>query len=300
MPKEVLAVVVTYNRKWLLKECLEALLNQSYKNMDICVIDNASDDGTYDLLKDSALMEKIIYKNTKRNIGGAGGFNLGIKYAVKKNYNFVWVMDDDTIPEVDSLENLMNTREYIGNDFGFLASCVLWTDGSFCKMNNPGIKKEMLYDKEYQHVKQGIMNIHHASFVSILIPTTVVKNVGLPIKEFFIWKDDYEYTSRISEKYKCYFVSKSVVIHKMKNNMLPNIVTDATERLGRYVYEYRNEYYLVRRQGGKAKLYYYYNALCTLVSIIKNSKDCKWNRIYTMVNGIIKGWYFKPSIERVE
>ena len=54
--KKVIAVVVTYNRKELLKEAIEALLNQEYNNCDVLIVDNASTDGTREyideLLKD--------------------------------------------------------------------------------------------------------------------------------------------------------------------------------------------------------------------------------------------------------
>lgn len=300
MDAKVVAVVVTYNRKFLLEECIEALLAQTYKELDICVIDNGSDDGTYDLLKSRQYFERITYKNTHKNLGGAGGFNLGIKYCAKKNYDFIWIMDDDTIPRPDALEKLMHARDILGKPFGFLASCVVWQDGSFCKMNNPGIQKNMLYGYEYQYLNYGIFNIHHASFVSILIPMDIVKNVGLPIREFFIWKDDYEYTSRISGKYPCYFVSGSVVLHKMKSNMLPDIVTDTPDRLGRYVYEYRNEYYLVRKEGKNAKFHYYYNGLKTFIAILRNAQNYKGRRIRIMLTGIIKGWNFRPVIEKVD
>lgn len=55
MDKKVTAVVVTYNRKTLLKECIESLLAQTYKNLDILVIDNASTDGTEGFVKKSII-----------------------------------------------------------------------------------------------------------------------------------------------------------------------------------------------------------------------------------------------------
>lgn len=299
MKGNVVAVVVTYNRKILLKECLDSLLKQTYENLDICIIDNCSSDGTFKLIQPMLQSERIIYKRTKKNMGGAGGFNCGIKFVASKNYDYIWIMDDDTIPRPDALEKLMQGGAIIGGPFGFMASCVVWDDGSFCKMNNPGIKKDMLYDYEYQHAKEGVFNIHHASFVSILLPTAVVKEVGLPIKEFFIWKDDYEYTSRISQKYKCYYIAKSEVIHKMKSNMLPDIVYDGYERIDRYKYEYRNEYYLVRHKGLMAKCHYYYNAIGTMVRILRESADHKLKRLGAMISGIVQGWGFKPDIEYI-
>lgn len=299
MQGKVVAVVVTYNRKALLKECIEALLKQTYESLDICIIDNCSTDDTFKMIQPMLASERIIYKRTQRNLGGAGGFNCGIKYVASKDYDYIWIMDDDTIPHPDALERLMDGAVKIGDTFGFLASCVVWTDGSFCKMNNPGIKKDMLYNYEYQYAGDGIFNIHHASFVSILLPSRVVRNVGLPIKDFFIWKDDYEYTSRISEKYRCYYIAKSEVVHKMKSNMLPDIVCDDFDRISRYIYEYRNEYYLVRHQGVSAKFHYYYNALRTIFRILQKSQDHKLKRMGSVISGIVKGWFFNPQVEYI-
>lgn len=81
--KEIAAVVVTYNRKELLKKNIEALLKQTYKEFDIYIIDNASTDGTYEYIKEYIDSNQIHYENTNKNLGGAGGFNFGIKKVVE-------------------------------------------------------------------------------------------------------------------------------------------------------------------------------------------------------------------------
>ena len=83
MSKKVVAIIVTYNRKELLRECIEALLNQDYKHCDILIIDNASTDGTREYINSVVDNKKVIYINTGSNLGGAGGFNYGIKEAYK-------------------------------------------------------------------------------------------------------------------------------------------------------------------------------------------------------------------------
>ena len=104
--KKIVAIVVTYNRCKLLEECIEALLNQLYDGLDVLVVDNNSDDGTEDFIKKKYKNNKrIIYKNTHANLGGAGGFNFGMKEAIKLKYNYLWLMDDDTIVKEDSLIN---------------------------------------------------------------------------------------------------------------------------------------------------------------------------------------------------
>ena len=63
MNNDVIAIIVTYNRKELLKESIEALLQQTYKNFDILVIDNASTDGTYETISSYIDNNQIKYQN---------------------------------------------------------------------------------------------------------------------------------------------------------------------------------------------------------------------------------------------
>jgi len=134
MKKNISAVVVTYNRKELLEECLQSLLNQTYNNFNILIVDNCSTDGTREYIE-SYLNDKVQYFNTGANLGGAGGFNFGIKKAVENGADYVWIMDDDCIPTVNALEELVNFAREKEENFGFLSSVVKWKDNSICRMN---------------------------------------------------------------------------------------------------------------------------------------------------------------------
>ena len=191
--KKIMAIVVTYNRKELLKECINALLNQSYKNCDILIVDNASTDGTKEYIENEMKNKRVHYVNTGANIGGAGGFNYGMKEAYKLGCAYMWLMDDDCIVHEDSLEQLLKADSELNGEYGFLASKVLWKDNQVCKMNIPRIT----LSKKVQDFNSDMVNICMATFVSLFVKSEVVKLVGLPIKEFFIWSDDLEYTRRI-------------------------------------------------------------------------------------------------------
>jgi len=129
----VCAVVVTYNRKNLLLECLDALRKQTRPIQGIYLIDNASTDGTHELLlKEGYIKElppenlvepwekefeiknltdgqpiKLHYVRMHENTGGAGGFHEGVKRAYEKGYDWLWLMDDAE-PKEDALEKLSN------------------------------------------------------------------------------------------------------------------------------------------------------------------------------------------------
>lgn len=296
MNKKVVAVVVTYNRKALLLENIECLLKQTSNDiLDILVIDNASTDGTFESLKGYIDDKKIIYKNTGANLGGAGGFQFGIKYAAEKNYGFVWIMDDDCMPFENALEEFVLWDKKLEGNYGFLSSKVLWKDNSICKMN---VQRKTLtkYVKDFD---KDITNIAMASFVSLFIPVKVVTELGLPIKEFFIWTDDWEYTRRISKKYPCYLTTSSKVLHKSASNIGANIATDTLERIDRYKYLYRNDVYLYRREGFKGFIYECVRLSSHVLRVLIKGENNKKARIKMIIDGTKNGFDFHPEIEYI-
>ena len=291
--KKVAAVIVTYNRKELLCECIDALLNQDYDNCDILVIDNASTDGTKKSIE--KYKDKIKYYNTGKNLGGAGGFNYGMKKAYENGCDFVWLMDDDCIVHKDSLTILMNHAKKLDYNFGFLSSKVLWKDDSICRMN---VQKNSLFKKNSDWTTSR-MSVIMATFVSFLVPTNVIEDVGFPITDFFIWADDLEYSRRISRKYNCYLINDSVVTHKSKNNIGSNIAIDESDNLSRYNYSYRNERYIFRREGLIGKLYYFLKINYHRLKILKANSKNKKERLNIIKNAAKVGKTFNPPIEYI-
>ncbi len=292
----VAAVVVTYNRKELLAENIEALLLQGCVNcLDVIVIDNASNDGTQEMMISYQSNPKIKYINTGKNLGGAGGFQYGIRYAAENNYDYVWVMDDDCIPTPNALEAFINADKKLNGNYGFLSSKVLWKDNNICKMN---IQRQSLW-KNVRNWDADLVQIIMASFVSLFIPAKNVKEFGLPIKEFFIWTDDWEYTRRISLKKASYLVNNSVVIHKSKNNFGASISEETVDRLERYNYLYRNDVYLYKREGLSGFIYEIVRLIVHILRVLINAKDKKIYRINKIIIATIKGLSFNPEIEYV-
>ena len=88
---KICAVVVTYNRLELLKGTIEKLLTQSRKLDEIIIIDNKCTDGTSEYLK--TIEDKVTPVFLDENLGGAGGFNKGIKIAYEKGHDYIWIID---------------------------------------------------------------------------------------------------------------------------------------------------------------------------------------------------------------
>lgn len=296
MNRNTAAVVVTYNRKDLLTENIQCLLAQKPEIPAIIIIDNHSTDGTKEAIQQFIDKNQIQYCDTGANLGGAGGFSFGIKYAAEKGYEYVWVMDDDCMPNPDALAAFFAADEQLKGQYGFLSSKVLWKDGNLCTMN---LQRETL-THNLQGFEKNLQPVVMASFVSLFLPTKIIKEMGLPIKEFFIWTDDWEYTRRISRKYKCYAVADSVVVHKSKNNIGANIATESADRLDRFDYLYRNDVYLYRREGIKGFCYEAVRLASHCARVILKSKDNKGKRLKKILSGTRKGFRFNPEIEHIK
>ena len=164
-------------------------------------------------------------------------------------------------------------------------------------MNRQKIKKSF-----YEHVEllqYGIVQIEQATFVSLFFPVSVIRKVGLPIREYFIWGDDIEYTRRISVRngIPCYMAGKSIVIHMMQNNTGSNIATDVPERIDRYRYAFRNENYTYRQEGLRGVSYYLDKCGLNLVRILTQAKNHRLKRIGVLLGSMIKGFGFNPKVK---
>ena len=243
--ENVLAVVVTYNRKKLLFECITSILAQSYPVYKLLIIDNASTDGTNLYLKSKGLLDKanVIYIRQESNTGGAGGFYFGLlKAREMRDIDCVWVMDDDTVPYSDSLMKLIEAKSKVEKP-SFLASCVKGENGE--PMNVPIVDKrgtENGYPYWYKKLDEGLVQVSSATFVSLLICEDAIKKCGLPCKDYFIWGDDSEYTRRLTTYYgKAYLVGESWVCHKRKNAKIVHIKYESDKiRIKNFYYHYRN------------------------------------------------------------
>ncbi len=214
-------VIVTHNRLNTLKAAIQAIREQSRGPDFMIVVDNNSSDGTRSWLHALSMGDPSVRPLLlDKNYGGAGGFHYGMKCAYEAGADWIWTLDDDSIPEKDALEQLLCFVQRASDDafpeIGFLSSEVNWIDGSRHRMNVPGTP----IDWTDGHPRiPGSSKICAATFVSTLISRKAIERVGYPVKEFFIWFDDVEFTLRISRNdFSNYYVSASKVTHVTEEN----------------------------------------------------------------------------------
>jgi GT2 family glycosyltransferase len=233
---KIAAVVVTYNRKECLAECLNAIRQQSMIPDVIYVVDNHSTDGTPTWLFEQQYiaeipntggMEDIIsvsrtpslnfasgqlidikYIYKAANTGGAGGFYTGMKAAYDDGYEWLWMMDDDGVPADDSLEQLFFYAEK--NGLYYLNALVV------------DIKTRFLMafgDKNREDYKDLDLLYDYATpFNGTLIHRQIPEKIGFIKKEMFIWGDDVEYQERVVKNgFRIATVVSSIHYHPKKN-----------------------------------------------------------------------------------
>ena len=110
MTERVAVVIVTYNRADLLSRMLDGLAVQTRPVDAIFVVDNASTDHTRDVLVRDDLPLRVTH--SEDNLGGAGGFHLGVRQAYDAGHDRIWLMDDDVVPVPTCLEVLLDQSRH--------------------------------------------------------------------------------------------------------------------------------------------------------------------------------------------
>jgi rhamnopyranosyl-N-acetylglucosaminyl-diphospho-decaprenol beta-1,3/1,4-galactofuranosyltransferase len=239
-PPRVVAVIVTWNRRDLLLEALAAVYAQNRPADAVIVIDNASTDGTSAAVQSS--FPGVQLATLGVNYGGAGGFAYGMALALAAGADLIWLMDDDTVPEPDALLALLAARDrHPGRPPALVASRVLWTDGRAHPMNTPRTKPLATAKERHAAAATGCIPIRSASFVSILVEAAECRRRGLPQADFFLWNDDFEFTTRLLRGRAGLLCPASVVTHKTKT--FGGTEADPGER---FFYEVRNKIWTLR------------------------------------------------------
>ena len=238
--------MVTWNRRELLAESIAALRAQEHLPAVIVVVDNASTDGTQEQLATETRLDVV---RLQHNTGGAGGFAVGMQQALSHHPDLVWLLDDDTVPTPGTAAELVRVWEQYAETAGetpaVLASRVVWTDGRDHPMNTPRAKPGVSRRERTAAEAVGAMPVRSASFVSIMCDAQLVRERGLPLADYFLWNDDFEYSTRLIRGRAGLYCPDSVVVHKTK--VFGSTDADPGER---FFFEVRNKVWLFTRSQG--------------------------------------------------
>jgi GT2 family glycosyltransferase len=239
----VTAVVVTRDRKALLRECLTALRAQEARPDAVLVVDNASSDGTGAMVAEEFPEVRLLRQEV--NAGATGGFHAGMEAAARTPARWIWLLDDDTIARPDSLARLLDGAARAPADPPPLLLCsrVEWSDGRAHPMNMPIVRRRDVAGL-VDAGRRRLLPLRTATWVSLLVAREAVERHGLPCRPFFFQADDIEYTARVLRHGPGYCVPDSVVEHRTKAPHDALSDPDGT----RFYFHARNTLYMLRGQ----------------------------------------------------
>lgn len=221
---KIACIIVTYNRCALLQKCISAVKRQSYKKFDIIIVNNGSTDGTSEWLNG----ENDITVINQENLGGAGGFHNGMKYAYNAGYDYFWIMDDDGIPTPECLQKLFDIAQ---KGFHYVAPNLVTFEG------------EYHFAHIMKNAKTPVLNHCGGPFNAILLSRYLIESIGLPNKYYFIWGDEDEFVNRIRES----FFHLALVLDAIHNHKKTAQGGDLSKRI---FYKVRNMIWSVRLSTG--------------------------------------------------
>ena len=213
--EKVFAVLVTYNRKDLLLECLDGLFRQTRPIDGLVLIDNASTDGTAEILYAQKILPELppadtqtqwevrrqslretgmdfVYLRLPKNEGGSGGFHEGVKKALEFDCDWLWMMDDDVEPDDGCLQGQLA--------FSDISKCIhprkYFQDGLPHEWEGyiSPVTGRRIFQPDISFRKGfSFCTINTGCFEGMLIHRSVVEKIGLPDKRFFLGGDDSVY-----------------------------------------------------------------------------------------------------------
>ena len=218
MDKCVVAVTVTYNDFFYLKKALAALREQTVPLAHVVVVDNNSFEENKVLLaaEQDSLVDVLWLDD---NIGGAGGFEAGMRYAHEKyNPDWYWLMDADAYPRQDCLELLLSHSKD-SEKIGILAPLIFGVDLHQYQLYHIKRVSKLLYRdlvlfSSVDEIPSGTSLIEADAFVGPLVARRAIETVGYADGELFIYGDDQEYTYRVTRKLDMLLVKEAIINHR--------------------------------------------------------------------------------------
>ena len=260
----VAIIIVNWKKYDITSTCIESLLNSNNSNFKIILVDNESD---------NKKVEKFKYRNeieiiqNKKNEGFSKANNIGIDYALKNNYNYTLLINNDTLVEKNLIEVLLKTAQ--AKNFSVVQPLILNYNGK--EIWNAGGKINYFFGNFITTKKLGnSLNSSHEltewfTGCCCLFKTKIFKDIGKLDERFFAYYEDVDFSLRLKKYgYKIGFTSKTQIYHYESFSSISN-----------------------NSKGGKLSPYVHYLNIRNHILILKKHSDL-FNSFGTRIYQIFK------------
>lgn len=243
-------ILLNFNSYQDTLECVESILNSNESNYQIYIIDNASQDDSFSRLKNDFQEDKrISFLFSKENLGFSGGCNVGIKEALKRDYDYILLLNNDTIVTDSFLSEMLSIAKK-DTKVGIVGGKTLFNDdrksiwdagGYICEKSYRGIRRRENHPE--------INEVNEVGFITCclaLVKAEVFDKIGLLSEAYFFGSEEWEFSLGAQRAgFKLMYTPKSIIYHKVGRSH------DHTS--AKMLYNtYRNRILFVKRNYSKA------------------------------------------------
>lgn len=293
---KIITYVLNWNQAELTSECVHSLLSQTFAfTQTIVIIDNGSTDDSVHLLKKEFPGIEII--ENSQNLGFQGGMNSGIKHALTQDFNFVLLINNDTVAAKDMVEELLIN---LPEDAGLVSPMLYYFDSKDEPWSIGGKINPILLEvfgglNKGLRTPEDVLERDFLPSCAWLISREVIEKVGHLDENFFpIYYDDLDYCLRVRrEGYKIYLIPQAKLWHKVSQSM-----GGQHSPKERYLMARNSAYYFKKHMKvWQAPLIFLYRAGSLFLWTLRLAFKGNFIALKSYWTGFIEGWFQSPKSE---
>lgn len=249
---KVAVVLVNYNGKIYIKQCLNSIFCQTYKNIMVIVVDNCSTDNSPDIIKETYPNVCLIRNN--ENTGFAKGNNIGIEYALQQGADYILLLNIDTWIDNDMIKYLVQHASP-----SIVTVPKIYCDRRLSKIWYAGGEIDYYNGNVYHCAYKDFQKIRKVSFACgccVLIHADILKQVGMFDEKYYLYFEDVDLSIRMLEAGKEIFLVQGA---KMWHKIGGTGGKDATFLKNYYMV--RNRLYFIKKHAEAFQTSYFKTSL---------------------------------------
>jgi GT2 family glycosyltransferase len=295
--KDVAIIILNWNAYDDTFECLKSLEHLTYPYFHVFLVDNASQDNSFDKLRqdyrDGKFNVPITFIQTGKNLGFAGGNNVAIKEAYKQGYEYFWMLNNDTVVDPNALTPLVETLEkdrqvgIVGSKIYYFGTNKIWFAGGKINLLNGTTKHIGIKEIDIGQFDQ-IKEVDYITGCSLFFRRGLLETIGYMREDYFIYYEETDWNLRANNYgWKIKINPKSIIYHKVsvssggENNPKPYVA----------FYDIRNKFQMIKRN--QINNFKYLKYLFLIIDVLKKilkvfifNLDKKQERLWYILKGL--------------
>ncbi|MBR4109664.1 MAG: glycosyltransferase family 2 protein [Oscillospiraceae bacterium] len=287
MHHKLFVIILNYNGWQDTLDCVQSVQHSNYSDTNIVVVDNASTDGSFDILKQE-LSSDVILLHSDKNIGYAGGNNIGIRYAVEQGAEYLCILNNDTVIAPDAFTKCIDLLDR-DPSIGFTGPLVMEFDRESVQSTGGNIyiqKGNVTLNNNGKRPSELPQEVpcDYIGGACILLRASLLEEIGVIPEAYFLFFEETEWCYRAQlAGYRNVCLTDAQVRHKGSASI------DVINGLHAYLMERNRVAFVKRNINSKARylLYLMYQFVKTVYRALFKNK-VYWSYLKYQLDGALQ------------